>query len=96
VVAVRVATPPADVDGKRMTLRIEQGKGAQDRYAMLSPVLLQRLRTWSSRIRSASWMRMRIAQISFSRSSDELALDRRIPKASCAVVIDCSMTNPPT
>ena len=35
-----------DVDGKRMTLRIEQGKGAKDRYAMFSPVLLQRLRTW--------------------------------------------------
>ena len=24
-----------------MTLRIEQGKGAKDRYAMLSPVLLE-------------------------------------------------------
>jgi integrase/recombinase XerD len=35
-----------DVDSQRMTLRIEQGKGAKDRYAMLSPVLLQRLRTW--------------------------------------------------
>jgi len=31
---------------QRMTLRVEQGKGAKDRYAMLSPVLLQRLRTW--------------------------------------------------
>ena len=29
-----------------MTLRVEQGKGAKDRYAMLSPVLLERLRTW--------------------------------------------------
>ena len=29
-----------------MTLRIEQGKGAKDRYAMFSPVMLQRLRTW--------------------------------------------------
>ena len=35
-----------DVDSTRMTLRIEQGKGAKDRYAMLSPVVLQRLRTW--------------------------------------------------
>jgi integrase/recombinase XerD len=34
-----------DVDSARMTLRIEQGKGAKDRYAMLSPVLLTRLRT---------------------------------------------------
>lgn len=29
-----------------MTLRIEQAKGRKDRYAMLSPLLLQRLRTW--------------------------------------------------
>src|SRR5450759_4063369 len=34
-----------DVDSARMTLRIEQGKRAKDRYAMLSPVLLTRLRT---------------------------------------------------
>src|ERR1700752_567051 len=42
VVALRVS----DIDSQRMTLRIEQGKGRKDRYAMLSPVLLQRLRTW--------------------------------------------------
>jgi len=35
-----------DVDSTRMTLRIEQGKGQKDRYAMLSPVMLERLRTW--------------------------------------------------
>jgi integrase/recombinase XerD len=35
-----------DVDSTRMTLRIEQGKGGKDRYAMLSPVMLERLRTW--------------------------------------------------
>lgn len=36
----------SDVDSQRMTLRIEQGKGSKDRYAMLSPVLLERLRAW--------------------------------------------------
>ena len=30
----------SDIDSKRMLLRIEQGKGRKDRYAMLSPVLL--------------------------------------------------------
>jgi len=35
-----------DVDSQRMTLRVEQGKGRKDRYAMLPPILLQRLRVW--------------------------------------------------
>jgi integrase len=41
-----VALKVGDVDSQRMTLRVEQGKGCKDRYAMLSPVLLQRLRAW--------------------------------------------------
>ncbi len=35
-----------DVDSGRMVLRVEQGKGHKDRYAMLSPVLLDCLRAW--------------------------------------------------
>jgi integrase/recombinase XerD len=35
-----------DVDSQRMALRVEQGKGSKDRYAMLSPVVLARLRAW--------------------------------------------------
>jgi integrase/recombinase XerD len=41
-----VALKVGDIDRARMTLRVEQGKGRKDRYAMLSPVLLERLRTW--------------------------------------------------
>ena len=41
-----VALKVGDVDSERMTLRVERGKGSKDRYAMLSPVLLERLRTW--------------------------------------------------
>ncbi len=36
----------SDVDSKRMTLHVEQGKGRKDRYAMLSPVLLKVLQNW--------------------------------------------------
>jgi site-specific recombinase XerD len=41
-----IALKVTDVDSQRMTLRVEQGKGRKDRYAMLSPALLERLRTW--------------------------------------------------
>jgi integrase/recombinase XerD len=41
-----IALKVGDIDSERMTLRVEQGKGRKDRYAMLSPVLLERLRAW--------------------------------------------------
>jgi len=41
-----VSLKVGDIDSTRMTLRIEQGKGHKDRYAMLSPLLLERLRAW--------------------------------------------------
>jgi len=41
-----VSLKVSDIDSERMTLRVEQGKGRKDRYAMLSPLLLERLRTW--------------------------------------------------
>ena len=51
-----VALKVSDIDSQRMTLRIEQGKGSKDRYAMLSPVLLESLRTWWRAARAAGWM----------------------------------------
>jgi len=41
-----VSLKVGDIDSQRMILRVEQGKGHKDRYAMLSPVLLERLRVW--------------------------------------------------
>ena len=36
----------ADIDSSRMVIRVEQGKGRKDRYAMLPGHLLDLLRTW--------------------------------------------------
>jgi integrase/recombinase XerD len=41
-----VALKVDDIDSTRMALRVEQGKGRKDRYAMLSPSLLTLLRSW--------------------------------------------------
>lgn len=41
-----VALKTTDIDSERMVLRVEQGKGHKDRYAMLPPLLLERLRDW--------------------------------------------------
>jgi len=38
-----VALKVCDVDSKRMMIRVEQGKGRKDRFAMLSPQLLELL-----------------------------------------------------
>ena len=57
-----VSLKVGDIDGERMTLRVEQGKGRKDRYAMLSPVLLERLRAWwrlghaQGKIRHGGWL----------------------------------------
>jgi site-specific recombinase XerD len=41
-----IALKVGDVDSQRMLLRIEKGKGQKDRYALLPPILLERLRSW--------------------------------------------------
>ena len=41
-----VALQLGDIDSQRMLLRVRQGKGKKDRYAMLSPRLLVMLRSW--------------------------------------------------
>lgn len=38
-VSEAVALKITDIDSKRMLIRVEQGKGQKDRYAMLSPRL---------------------------------------------------------
>jgi integrase/recombinase XerD len=51
-----VALKVSDVDSQRFLLRIEQGKGRKDRFAMLSPKLLELLRDWYRIARPAVWL----------------------------------------
>jgi site-specific recombinase XerD len=46
----------SDIDSKRMTVRVEQGKGAKDRYTLLSPRLLAELRRYWHVYRPAVWL----------------------------------------
>ena len=41
-----VSLKVSDIDSDRQVIRVEQGKGRKDRYAMLSDDLLELLRTW--------------------------------------------------
>ena len=47
---------PTDSDSRRMVIRVAQGKGPQDRYVLLSPTLLELLRTWWRVARPTPWL----------------------------------------
>jgi integrase/recombinase XerD len=55
-VSEAVALKVAAIDSQRMLLRVEQGKGGKDRYAMLSPRLLQVLRRYYKAARPTEYL----------------------------------------
>jgi len=50
-IAEAVSLKPSDIDSQRMVIRVEQGKGAKDRFVTLSPRLLTVLREYWRRQR---------------------------------------------
>jgi integrase/recombinase XerD len=45
-----------DIDSQRMMIRVEQGKNRKDRYVMLSPQLLEYLRTYWKATHPTHWL----------------------------------------
>jgi integrase/recombinase XerD len=57
-----LALRAADIDSKRMVVRVRQGKGKKDRYVPLPPLLLEMLRD--------HWRREHLRDLLFPRPSD--------------------------
>jgi site-specific recombinase XerD len=51
-----VSLKVSDIDSARMVIRVEQGKGRKDRYAMLSAHLLELLRAYWKAARPRGWL----------------------------------------
>jgi integrase/recombinase XerD len=65
----------SDVDSGRMMLRVEQGKGGKDRYAMLSPQLLTILRGYWRLARPRHWL--------FPGRDEDRPIDPQVLHAAC-------------
>lgn len=51
-----IALKPGDIDSRRMVIRVEQGKGARDRYTLLSERLLEQLRAYWQATHPGQWL----------------------------------------
>jgi site-specific recombinase XerD len=65
----------AAIDSARMVVRVEQGKGRKDRYVMLSPMLLEILRSYWRAVRPQEWL--------FPGSHDNQPITKEAVEAAC-------------
>lgn len=72
VVGLRVR----DIDSQRMVIHVQKGKGAKDRYVMLSPTLLELLRVYWKAYRPTDWL-------FFPRTDRSRALSVRAVQIMC-------------
>jgi len=63
------------IDSARMVIRVEQGKGRKDRYVMLSPKLLEILRSYWRAVRPKQWL--------FPGSRDDRPITKDAVQAAC-------------
>ena len=76
-----------DIDSDRRGIRVEQGKGAKDRYTLLSPHLLEQLRRYWRTYQPANWLfvhrngtdplPVKTVQRSFYRARDKAGIRKR-------------------
>src|ERR1035437_9533503 len=72
-----VSLKPTEIDSQRMVIRVEQGKGQKDRYVMLSPKLLETLRSYWRTSRPKDWLfEGEVSGQPINRSSVELACQK--------------------
>jgi integrase/recombinase XerD len=63
------------IDSARMVVRVEQGKGRKDRYVMLSPMLLEILRSYWRAVRPKEWL--------FTGTHDDRPITKDAVEAAC-------------
>jgi len=63
------------IDSARMVIRVEQGKGRKDRYVMLSPKLLEILRSYWKAVRPKQWL--------FPGRREDLPITKDAIEAAC-------------
>src|SRR5438128_1202387 len=88
-VSEAVSLKITDIDSERMTIRVGHGKGGKDRYVMLSPRLLEVLRSYWRDARPRDWL---FPGRDASRPLNPVSLHRACRLAALAAGLDKRVT----